>query len=317
MPNKLHIALTGDADLTFTRRFDAAPALLWRAMTEPALITQWLFARDAPMTVCEQDFRVGGTLRWVWRAPGGHDMGVSGRYLEITPPHRLIHTELFDEDWTGGETTVTYDFTEIAPQITEMRLHVRYPSAEIRKRVAASPMAEGMDEGYTRLDGLIPTFRQAEQTSDFQMRTDGPDKIIVTRSFNAPVAALRNAHTDADMMLRWIGPTAFPVIKADVDARTGGGFRIHWQMPDGSPLTVTATYLDLSPSRIVHTELFDPDWTAGPAHVVTDFIAHGPRTLIRMTITYSGTPARDSVFTGGMRDGLTACFEQLEALVTP
>ena len=39
--------------------------------------------------------------------PGADDMGMGGTFVTIEPPDRIVHRELFDEDWTGGETTVT------------------------------------------------------------------------------------------------------------------------------------------------------------------------------------------------------------------
>lgn len=37
---------------------------------------------------------------------------MGGVYREIVPPERMVHTELFDEDWTGGQTLATSVFTE-------------------------------------------------------------------------------------------------------------------------------------------------------------------------------------------------------------
>jgi uncharacterized protein YndB with AHSA1/START domain len=163
MSEVLKIALTGDADLTLTRSFAAPARLVWRAVTEPALITQWLWARVAPMVTCEQDFRVGGAFRWVWRRTNGSDMGVSGKFVEIEAPKRLVHTELFDEDWTGGETLVSQTFAEAAPDRTGMTMVIRCQSAAGRDKMLASGMTDGMNETYAKLDALLATLaRMAE-----------------------------------------------------------------------------------------------------------------------------------------------------------
>jgi uncharacterized protein YndB with AHSA1/START domain len=154
---KLEITLDGARAVRFTRRFAAARPLVWRAMTEPRLITQWLWARDYPMVLCEQDFRVGGTFRWGWRMPPDGIMALSGRFLEIEAPGKLVHTELFDEDWTGGETTVTSLFTE-TDGTTRMEMTVLYSSGNARDKALATPMAEGMEEGYEKLDALLPAW---------------------------------------------------------------------------------------------------------------------------------------------------------------
>jgi uncharacterized protein YndB with AHSA1/START domain len=154
----LTLALEGDRTIRFTRTFAAPRPLVWRAMTEPALVTEWLWARDYPMVLCEMDLRVGGGFRWGWQVAPGKVMAMSGRYLEIEPPGRIVHTELFDEDWTDGETTVTLRLVEDAAA-TRMEMDVLYPSSKGCRMALATPMADGMEEGYARLDGLLPAWR--------------------------------------------------------------------------------------------------------------------------------------------------------------
>jgi uncharacterized protein YndB with AHSA1/START domain len=155
MPDTLRLAMTGTSDITFTRSFAAPPALLWRALTDPAIVPRWLWANDYPMVECAMDLRVGGTYRWAWRTAPDRLMAVSGRFLIIEAPTRLIHTELFDEDWTGGETTVTQSLTETAPGQTLLTMVVHYSTPAARAAAAATPMAEGMEEGYVKLDILL------------------------------------------------------------------------------------------------------------------------------------------------------------------
>lgn len=153
----LELALEGDRAIRFARSFAAPRPLVWRAMTEPELVRQWLWARDYPMVVCQMDLRPGGRLRWGWQVAPDRVMALSGRFLEIGPPVRLVHTELFDEDWTGGETTVTTRLIEKGTT-TLMDMEVLYLSARGREMALATPMAEGMEEGYARLDTLVPQW---------------------------------------------------------------------------------------------------------------------------------------------------------------
>ncbi len=152
--DRLTIAAVGQTDVQIIRDFAAPVDRVWKAMTDPALIPQWLGAHW-PMTLCRQDFRIGGTLRWEWSDPDGDGrMGLSGRYIEIAAPRRLVHTEIFDEDWTGGEAVVTMDFAEI-PGGTRMTMHIRYASREARDAVLRTPMADGMEAGYRMLDAML------------------------------------------------------------------------------------------------------------------------------------------------------------------
>ena len=153
--HKLQATALGAQEILFTRRFNADRALVWRAMTEADLIPKWLWARVAPMTHCEQDFRVGGGFRWVWTREDVGEMGVTGRFLEIEAPVRMVHSEVFDEDWTGGETLVTTELIAIRDGLSEMRMIVRYGSAAARDGAMGTAMVEGMDEAYQRLDDWI------------------------------------------------------------------------------------------------------------------------------------------------------------------
>ncbi|MFN7223999.1 MAG: SRPBCC domain-containing protein [Paracoccaceae bacterium] len=155
MSETLQATATGSTDILFVRDFHASPALVWRALTEPALLTVWLWARDIPMTTCQMDLRVGGAFRWVWTRPDGTDMGVSGRFLEIDAPHLLVNTEVFDDDWTSGETTVKQHLTLIDEHHTRLRIVVRYSTAAARDLALASPMTEGMEDAYGKLDTLL------------------------------------------------------------------------------------------------------------------------------------------------------------------
>jgi uncharacterized protein YndB with AHSA1/START domain len=156
----------------------------------------------------------------------------------------------------------------------------------------------------------------AEKNSLTTVGRKSDREIVATRSFNAPVDAVWKAHMDAGLLRRWMGSEGYPLHDVQVDPRVGGGFRLQWQTPDGSPLIVTGTYLEISPDRTVHTEVFEPDWTGGTAHVVTSFTADGNRTRLRLEITYSGPQARDSVFASGMGEGMAGSYDLLDRLLS-
>jgi uncharacterized protein YndB with AHSA1/START domain len=106
------------------------------------------------MPVCDIDLKVGGRYRYVWRGPNGEDMGMGGVFREIVRPERIVTNELFDEDWTGGETLVTTVFTEDSGR-TRATLTVLYASKEAREGALATGMTEGMESSYQHLDELL------------------------------------------------------------------------------------------------------------------------------------------------------------------
>ena len=159
--NALELTAPTDREIVMTRTFDAPRELVFEAWTRPDLVKRWLYGPEEwKLAVCDIDLKVGGALRFVWRHTDGRTMGMSGVYREIAPPERLVFTELFDEDWTGGETVVTMVFTERAGKTT-MTQTVLYSSRAARDAVLKSGMERGMVQSYDRLAELLASQRGA------------------------------------------------------------------------------------------------------------------------------------------------------------
>jgi len=155
----LKLTLSGDREVVFTRHFDASRQLVWDAMTKPELLKRWLFGPPGwTMEVCEMDLRVGGKYRWVWRGPDGNEMGMGGVHKEVVPPVKIVNTQLFDQDWTGGEAVGTLVLTEQNGK-TLLTNTVRYASPEAREAVLKTPMEQGMAMGYDRLEQMLTTSK--------------------------------------------------------------------------------------------------------------------------------------------------------------
>lgn len=131
---------------------------MFQAFTSADLLPRWLLGPPGfTMPVCEIDLRPGGRFRYVWRTPNGSEMGVGGRFVEVDPPARIVHVEIFDEDWTGGETQVTTVFTE-RDGVTTVTLTVRYASLAARDGALTTGMTTGMSAGYVQLDTLLASL---------------------------------------------------------------------------------------------------------------------------------------------------------------
>ena len=62
--------------------------------------------------MCNIDLRIGGKYRYVLKGPHGEEMGFGGVHKEIVAPERIVARQLYDMDWTGGETITTLQLTE-------------------------------------------------------------------------------------------------------------------------------------------------------------------------------------------------------------
>lgn len=152
-PFRMDVERRGERELFVSRRFAATPEQVFEAHVRPELIKRWLSVR-LPLEICTVDLRPGGSFRYVWRFPDGREMGLSGEFLEVERPHKTVHTEIFDQDWTGGPATITTFFLP-DPVGCRMEMSILYQSAEGRETALSTPMTEGMAEGYEALDGLF------------------------------------------------------------------------------------------------------------------------------------------------------------------
>jgi len=155
MTHEVTITAAGERELVIIRRFDAPRQLVFEAHTVPALMKRWFTGPDGwVLATCEIDLRVGGAYRHEWAHADGRTMGMGGTYQEVDAPARLVATELFDEDWTGGGTVNTQSFDEVTGG-TILTTNVQCTSAEARDAMLQSNMEAGIAASYARLDALL------------------------------------------------------------------------------------------------------------------------------------------------------------------
>ena len=153
----LKVTTPSDREVAMTRILDAPRRLVFDAWTKPELMKRWLWGPDDwELAVCTVDLRVDGKIRFVWRQRGGDakDMGMTATCREIVPPEKLVFTEIWDEDWTGGETLVTMTFVEDAGKTTFTQT-VLYSSRAARDAALKTGMEHGAAHSYDRLAELL------------------------------------------------------------------------------------------------------------------------------------------------------------------
>lgn len=147
-----------DREVVITRVFDAPRHLVWRAMSEPALVKRWLLGPPGwTMPECENDLRVGGAYRHVWRNPKGGEMTLHGTYSEVDPPNRCTRTEIFQFGPQTVEQLATAVLTEQDGQTT-LTITVLFPSKEARDASIAHGMERGVRASHDRLAELLTTL---------------------------------------------------------------------------------------------------------------------------------------------------------------
>jgi uncharacterized protein YndB with AHSA1/START domain len=152
----------GEREIIMTRDFDAPRDFVFDALTKPEFVKRWLLGPPGwSMPVCEIDLRVGGAYRYVWKNEDGREMGMGGKYTEIVPPDRIVHTERFDEAWYAGESLNTWILTGKADRTT-LTVTMRYETRATRDEVLNSGMESGVATSYDRLDEILEDMSVAK-----------------------------------------------------------------------------------------------------------------------------------------------------------
>jgi uncharacterized protein YndB with AHSA1/START domain len=150
-----------------------------------------------------------------------------------------------------------------------------------------------------------------------QLKTEGDTHVIVTRRFAAPPEAVYRAHTEAELVRRWmLGPKGWTMPVCLMEAHPGGKIRYEWSDGNGG-FYLTGEFLELVPfSRIVHVERMHlPDVTPDN-HIVTTFAPDGANgTLMTMRMTLPNAESRAAMLATGMEHGMEAGYERLEKLL--
>lgn len=153
--------------------------------------------------------------------------------------------------------------------------------------------------------------------SKLTLTKEGDTHIVVTRHFAAPPEAVYRAHTEPELIQKWLlGPEGWTMPVCINEARPGGNFRYEWSNGKGHSFYVTGEFLELEPySRIVHIERMHlPDPTPDN-HVETRFEPNGAGTLMIMRMTLPDSETRATMLATGMERGMEASYARLETIM--
>jgi len=138
------------------REFDAPRDLVYRAHTDPDLLVQWLGPRRMAMTVDRYEVRDGGTWRYVHRDPDGNAYGFHGVFHGEPTIDGIVQT--FEFEGAPGHVSLDRLVLEDLGGRTRVRVHSTFESVADRDAMVENGMAQGVDEGYARLDELVASL---------------------------------------------------------------------------------------------------------------------------------------------------------------
>lgn len=153
--------------------------------------------------------------------------------------------------------------------------------------------------------------------SKMTLTTEGDTHVIVKRYFAAPPKAVWRAHTEPELIQKWmLGPEGWTMPVCLCEARPGGKMRFEWSDGKGRGFYLTGECLEVEPySRLVHVERMHlPDPTPDN-HVESRFDADGNGTLLTMRMTLPDAQTRAAMLSTGMEHGMEASYVRLDSIL--
>ena len=148
---------TSERELVVTRTVDGPVHVVFAAWTRPELFKQWWAPRSFGVYLVshDADVRTGGAYRLEMGHPSlEQPMAFFGRYIDVTPPSKLVWTN--DEGGDGGAvTTVTFQERDGATQVV---VHELYSSTGALDEAVGSGSTSGWGEQFEQLDELVTTL---------------------------------------------------------------------------------------------------------------------------------------------------------------
>jgi uncharacterized protein YndB with AHSA1/START domain len=118
--------------LTIKRRFNASPAKVYAAWTDPKMIARWFGPTGVERVEAETDLRVGGRYHITMHVPGDqHD--VMGVYREIVRNEKLVFTWAW-KSTPERESLVTVTFKPDGEGTIMTLLHDQFFDTDARDR---------------------------------------------------------------------------------------------------------------------------------------------------------------------------------------
>ena len=159
-------------------------------------------------------------------------------------------------------------------------------------------------------------------------------ELIITRTFNAPLELVFDAWTDPKHMANWWGPHGMTTPVCEIDARTGGAYRITMRTPDGVDYPIKGVFqkiikptllvmlMDCSEHPGAWHDMVNPnrDKTKPnpPLNLITTakFEPLGDKTKLTLHVLFESPELRTAMLNMGMTQGWSQSLDRLDLLLS-
>jgi len=316
-------SVTTDAEaltLTLVADFPVSVDRLWSAFSEPRQLERFWGPPGYPTTFADFELRPGARANYYMTSPEGEKYHALWDVLEVDAPRTIVVADRFADD--AGQPndemptvtmTLAFESTDAGSRVTNTS---RFESAEALEQSVAMGMIDGIRMGFAQLDTVLADLRDYALGKGTETEIMDDTHVKITRAFEAPRHLIWRAHTEPELMKKWLlGPDGWVMTVCESDLTPGGAYRNAWAPEEGTPgepFGFEGENVVVDPERrLVSTEsMTGADFPANINDLNFDEV--DGVTLLTLYITYPNKEQRDFILATGMTDGMEASYARLE-----
>lgn len=316
-------SMTTDVDslsMTLVADFPVSAERLWDAFADPRKLERFWGPPGYPATFGAYDLTPGGYAHYWMTSPEGQKFYGRWDVTSVDAPHSFVVQDAFadesgaaDPSIPAGTMTVTVEATATGSRLTVLS---ESPTLEALQQVIEMGQVEGMTQAMNQLDTVLADLREYALGKGTQTEILDDTHVRITRAFEAPRHLIWRAHTEPELMKKWLlGPDGWEMTVCELDTTPGGAYRNAWAPvgdTPGEPFGFEGETLVFDPERrMVSTERMSNTDYPGTVNDLTFDEVDGV-TLLTLFITYENKDQRDMILATGMTDGMEASYARLE-----
>jgi len=306
--------------VTLVAEFPVPVERLWSAFADPRQLERFWGPPGFPATFTSFDLRPGGTAHYRMTSPQNEHFLSLWQVSEVDEPRRIAFRDLFatedgsvDESMPASETLLTFESVDSGSRVTVL---TSFESSAGLDQLLEMGMLEGYTQAFGQLDRVLADLREYALGEGTVTEVVDETHVRITRAFEAPRHLLWRAHTDTELMRRWLlGPDGWEMTVCENDLVVGGSYRNAWAPvgdTEGEAFGFEGQNLVIDPERrMVTTERM----TGAPFPPnVNDlqFDEVDGVTLLTLLVTYPDEAQRDAILATGMTEGMETSYQRLE-----
>lgn len=311
--------------ITVVADFPVPVERLWSAYADPRQLERFWGPPGYPATFHRHDVRVGGTSFYAMTSPTGENHYGLWEFTAVEPGRGFTVVDSFatadgevDASLPGSTMEFTFEPTATGSRMTNVS---RVASADDLEQLLAMGALEGTRMALEQLDVVLADLRDYALGKGTELTVLDDTHVRITRAFEAPLQLIWRAHTEPELMKRWLlGPDGWRMTVCEIDPTPGGRYRYAWEPEEGvpgEPFGFEGETLVVDPHRrMVTTEAMSGTDFPPTTNDLTLAESDGV-TLLTLYIQYADAAQRDAILATGMTDGIEASYARMERELLP